>query len=120
MIAHIRRLGVLCIVLGIVNAALALSFLTVLDRQSFLADYLPDIVTLVWLILIAGLAIPSVITGIGLMRLKHWARPVGMVLLTLNLLNVPLGTAVGIYGLWVLMTTEADDVFSPRFYKKYL
>jgi hypothetical protein len=95
-------------------------FFTVLDRESLLADYLPSIVTLVWIVLMAVLAIPHVVAGIGLMRFKPWARPFGMILLTFSLLNVPLGTAVGLYGLWVLMSPEADEVFSPRFQRKFL
>ena len=82
-----------------------------------LNDYIPfrGVVVYIWMLLMTVLAIPYVIAGAGLMRLKPWARPFGMILSTFGLLNVPLGTALGIYGLWVLMSEEADAVFSPRF-----
>lgn len=117
---HVRKLGAICIVLGIVSAVLTILFVTVLDRESLFGDYLPGVVSLVWLVLMAVLAIPHIIAGIGLMRYRRWARPFGMVLLTFSLLNVPLGTGVGLYGLWVLMSPEADEVFSPRFHRKLL
>lgn len=120
MLFHIRRLGVICVGLGVVSAVTAMLFFTVLDRETLFAEYLPSVVTMVWIVVMAALAIPHIVTGIGLMRLKPWARPAGMIILTFSLLNVPLGTAVGLYGLWVLMSPEADDVFSPRFYRKYL
>jgi hypothetical protein len=34
------------------------------------------------------------------------------VLSILNLLNVPFGTALGIYGLWVLLNRGAEQLFS--------
>ena len=97
------------------SAVLGVLFFTVLDRESLLADYVPSIVTLVWIVVMTVLAIPHLVAGLGLMYLKPWARPFGMVLSTFSLLNVPLGTAVGLYGLWVLMSPEADEIFSPRF-----
>jgi hypothetical protein len=112
---RIRKLGVFSIVLGIVSAVAGALFFTVLDVESALAEYLPSIVTLAWTVVMTVLALPHIIAGIGLMRLKPWARPLGMVLSTFSLLNVPLGTAVGLYGLMVLMSDEADEIFSPRF-----
>jgi uncharacterized membrane protein (DUF2068 family) len=98
-----------------VSAVVAVLFFTVLDREALLADYIPSFVTLAWIVVMSALAIPHLVAGIGLLRLKPWARPLGMVLCTFSLLNVPLGTAVGLYGLSVLMSPEADEVFSPRF-----
>lgn len=115
MEVHIRKLGAVSISLGIVSAVIGVLYFTVLDRESLLADYLPTAVTFVWVIVMCVLAIPHLIAGMGLMRLKPWSRPLGTVLSTFSLLNLPLGTAVGLYGLWVLMSPEADEVFSPRF-----
>jgi hypothetical protein len=35
------------------------------------------------------------------------------VLSAINLINIPIGTVVGIYGLWVLLTKETERLFLP-------
>ena len=62
------------------------------------------------LFLILGL--PGVIGGIGLIQFKPWARIVVIVLSVLDLFNIPFGTALGIYGLWVLLNAQTEQLFS--------
>ena len=57
------------------------------------------------------LALPGILTGIGLLKRKPWARIAAAVLAIFSLTNFPLGTAVGVYTLWVLLQTEAADHF---------
>lgn len=57
------------------------------------------------------LALPGVLTGIGLLKRKPWARIAAAVLGILNLTNFPFGTAVGAYTLWILLQSEAPDHF---------
>jgi len=61
---------------------------------------------------ILALSLPGLITGIGLLKMKPWARIAGMVLAVLHLINIPLGTALGIYALWVLLNKETETLFS--------
>lgn len=68
-----------------------------------------------WMALLLILAVPSIALGIGLLNYRPWARSIGMVLSIINLLNFPIGTVLGIYGLWVLLSPETDPLFSPRF-----
>jgi hypothetical protein len=42
---------------------------------------------------------------------KSWARIVGIVLSAVSLINIPIGTAVGAYGLWVLLNKETERLF---------
>lgn len=63
--------------------------------------------------LIVLLCAPGLITGIGLMYFKPWARIVGIVLSAISLLAFPVGTAVGIYGLWVLLSRDTEPLFQP-------
>jgi hypothetical protein len=58
------------------------------------------------------LALPGLVTGWGLLQYRPWARVLGLVLSLLNLLNVPFGTVLGIYGLWVLLNGETEKLFS--------
>jgi len=59
------------------------------------------------------LAIPGLIAGVGLLKRQSWARILALVLAILGLVNFPIGTAVGIYALWVLLQTEVSDHFLP-------
>ena len=48
------------------------------------------------------LAAAFIATGWGLFKLKGWARIAGIVMAAICLMNVPLGTAFGIYALIIL------------------
>lgn len=63
--------------------------------------------------LLLVLALPGLVTGWGLLKLRPWARILGIVLAVISLLNFPIGTAIGIYGLWVLLTKETERLFTP-------
>ncbi len=52
--------------------------------------------------------------GTGLRRPREWARAIGLVLGAINLFLFPLGTALGIYTLWVLLSEQARAVFQGR------
>jgi len=56
-------------------------------------------------------ALPGLAAGIGMLRLRPWARILGIVVAVLNLIHVPVGTAIGIYGLWVLLNKETEPLF---------
>ena len=61
------------------------------------------------------LGIPSVLAGWGLLTFKGWARILAIILSALGLINFPIGTLLGIYGLWVLFNKETEALFaSPR------
>jgi len=53
----------------------------------------------------------GIIGAIGLLNRKRWARIVLLVLSFLNLIHFPFGTALGAYGIWVLMKDETDGLF---------
>jgi hypothetical protein len=57
-------------------------------------------------------SLPGLIAGIGLLKVKSWARILGIVVAILNLIHIPIGTAVGIYALWVLLNRETERQFS--------
>jgi len=57
-----------------------------------------------------AVAVAGAIAGWGLMERRPWARVLAIVLGVLALFKVPVGTALGIYTLWVLApaTSEAE------------
>ncbi len=58
------------------------------------------------------LSIPSIIAGVGLLKMAPWARVLGIVVSALHLFSIPFGTALGIYGLWVLLSSETLPLFT--------
>lgn len=58
------------------------------------------------------LALPGLITGIGLLQFRPWARIMGIVLGVLHLLNFPIGTVLGVYALWVLLSKQTEPLFT--------
>jgi hypothetical protein len=61
------------------------------------------------MILIKGAA--GFIAGWGLLQREPWARVVTLVIGFISLFNIPLGTAIGIYTLWVLLPAQSDDEY---------
>lgn len=59
-------------------------------------------------LLILAMAVPSVISAVGLLKRESWAKVWTIVVAVLNLLNVPLGTVFGIYAIWVMTRPETD------------
>jgi hypothetical protein len=63
------------------------------------------------LVLLLVLSLPGLIAGIALLYMKPWGRILGIIVSALDLLSFPFGTALGIYGLWVLVNPETDRLF---------
>jgi hypothetical protein len=65
------------------------------------------IVGFVVALIVGVIALPSLICGWGLLNYRPWARTLGIVLSVLQLPSFPVGTALGGYGLWVLLNDES-------------
>jgi hypothetical protein len=59
------------------------------------------------------LSAPGLIGGIYLLKRRPWARILVLVLGFLNLIEIPIGTALGIYTIWVLLKDETVNLFTP-------
>lgn len=57
-------------------------------------------------------SIPEIIGGVGLLKRKPWARILVLIIGCLDLLEIPIGTAIGIYTIWVLLNEETINIFS--------
>jgi hypothetical protein len=51
------------------------------------------------------------VTGWSLLKLEPWGRIFALVMAFLNLLHIPLGTALGVYTLFVLLPDAAGDEY---------
>ena len=122
---HVQLLGILNIVWGslFVFGALILIFIfggTVgligalsHEPDAHIAMPILSLIGGVLAVFLLLLSIPSILAGIGLLRLAPWSRILGIVVSALHLFNIPLGTALGIYGLWVLLSNETVSLFEP-------
>jgi hypothetical protein len=63
-------------------------------------------------LLMAALGLPGLLAGWGLLTHKPWARVLAIVVGILGLVNVPIGTAIGLYTLWVLTQPAATEYFT--------
>ena len=57
---------------------------------------------------------PGIIGGIGMLKRQGWSRILLIIVGFLNLAAFPIGTAVGIYTLWVLLREETTQLFARR------
>lgn len=88
----------------------------------FVGDFVEDqeaeavltIVANVIIVLIVILSIPGIIAGIGLFKRKEWARILTLILSVLDLFNIPVGTAIGVYSIWALVQPEVVEQFKNK------
>src|SRR5262249_53347592 len=60
---------------------------------------------------LAGLSIAA---GVGLMQYQSWARAFAIIVAVLSLFHFPIGTVIGIYGFWVLLSKEGQEYYKSR------
>ncbi len=110
-IVAVLRLGlsILGLITGVVLYVLLSAFGYLVDDVQ-LKTVLSIIVNIAMVVLIV-LSIPGIIAGIGLLKRKEWARILTLILSALDLVNFPLGTALGIYSIWALVQPEVVAEF---------
>lgn len=62
-------------------------------------------------LIVLFISVLGIIGGAGLFSFKPWARILVMIVSAINCLNIPVGTAKGIYSIWVLMQPETIEMF---------
>jgi hypothetical protein len=118
---HVRLLALLWLALsafntigGIVLYVVANTLLVHMHRAG--ADsgppaFLTPLLSTVAILLLAKAAF-GFAAGWGLLQREHWARVVVLVLAFVSLFtNIPFGTALGIYTMWVLLPAESEQEY---------
>jgi hypothetical protein len=124
---HVKILGILNIIMGSLGAAAGIIVLIVFGGLAGLAGLSAgpwtndsDAATAVPILARIGICIaiflfilglPAIIGGWGLLSFKPWARVLTIVISVLHLFHIPIGTALGVYGLWVLLHQETRRLF---------
>jgi len=122
MDTHVKVLAVLYIVFGALGTFAALGLMALLgfigvagaasDPDAWMALPILGITGAALGVFLLILSLPGVIAGIGLLKYQPWARILTIVLSALNLMNIPFGTILGIYGLWVMLSDEGSGLFA--------
>jgi hypothetical protein len=120
MALHLRALAIALIAMGIGGGLFSLIWMIANGGPSGLVNAFDDlssvlgpmVVGIVFLNIL--LAAPMVMTGMGLLRAQGWARTMGMVVCALAIINIPFGSMLGGYGLWVLTSLEIEPLFENR------
>ena len=72
--------------------------------------FVPVLIRVASLFLLAAGAV-GLVAGWGLLTRQPWARMLAIVLGIINLLEIPVGTAIGIYTLWALLPAASGQEY---------
>jgi hypothetical protein len=124
MAQHVKVLGILHIIFGCLGLMVGLGLFLLFggiaglaganshDGDALIAVPILGGLGLVIFIAIALISLPGIIAGWGLLSFQPWARILTIILSCLELLHIPFGTALGVYGLWVLLSVEGQALFA--------
>ena len=104
-------MGSLMVVLVFGGLAGIINMAAIDDPNAFLVAPVVGLVGSILVMVIFTLSVPGIIAGIGLLKCRPWARILTIVLSVLNLIIIPFGTLLGIYGLWVLLSQNTAPLF---------
>jgi hypothetical protein len=65
-------------------------------------------------VFIGVIALIGLIGGIGLLSYKQWGRIMTIIVSALGCFNIPIGTLIGVYSIWVLMQDETVKLFQAQ------
>lgn len=121
MATHVRILAWLNIAMGFLGVGIALLVFAggtilpaIIQQLAGDSDFPVALLQFIFTVItgvILTLSLPCLVLGFGLYNFRPWARILGLVLAALNLLNVPLGTALSLYAFWVLLKPETEPLF---------
>ena len=104
---HLKILGVLFVIHGVFLITVGMIVMLLFAGGALIAAQSHLVAVLITIaVVIAGISVvrgvPEIIAGWGILQKKKWSRILGIIMGALDLIHIPLGTALGIYALWVL------------------
>ena len=112
---HLKLVGILWLAYSAFNAvggALGLIAYNMFAHRLNVPPFvLPLMHGFIWFMILKSAA--GLVAGFGLIQREPWARPLTLVLAFISLfINIPIGTAIGIYTMWVLLPSESEQEYS--------
>jgi hypothetical protein len=116
MDTHVKTLGWLWIIFGVLGILGALCMGVIIAGSGFISeDETAILVTSIVAAVCGGLFFLgnalNIIAGAGLLKYKSWGRILAIILGIINLLGFPVGTAIGIYTFWAMFNVETKQLF---------
>jgi len=114
---HVMFVGILRITWGILGLLIAVVAFALLAGPGIASGELKDMAILsafgaALAILPLALSVPDIIGGVGLLKHRPWARFLVLIMGVLDLPFIPIGTATGIYTIYVLMKTWTTQLLA--------
>ena len=114
---HITLVAVLKIGFGVFGLLVAcLAFVAIAGGGAISGDpeaiAITSVVASVIAIFFITLSVPGIVGGIGLLKRRNWARILVLILAVVDLFQIPFGTIIGIYAIWVLLNDETAKLFA--------
>ena len=124
METHVKVVGVLNIVFGVLGLRLAGVLALIFGGTAAIVAANADadaqiaipIIGLTGSALVVFLliwSVPGLFVGFGLLKHWPWARIGGIVVAVMALILIPFGTVFGVYALWVRFSPDPERLFTP-------
>jgi len=125
MESHKKVLGILFVIFGSFQLLLMLllgMFLSTIfmfamsqaePKDVPILELVMNIVRYIPALVIIFLSLPALIAGIGLLAKQKWAMILALIMGCLNIFSFPIGTALGIYTIWVYAEEHRLSKVSP-------
>ena len=113
---HVTLLGVLFIAYHVLGLVVGFIIMGVLSSVGCLTGD-PTAMTILTAVgvglgtFLIVLSVPGLIAGIALLMRRRWARILALIVGAFDLIDIPFGTALGIYSFWVLLHDDTIRVF---------
>jgi len=105
MSKHLKILGCLFIARSIIMLVI------IFVMKNYMMIY-SNIVSIV-IIILGVLVLGDIICGYALLTKQSWGKKIGLMMSFLGLCSIPIGTALGIYGMWVLFDKDTNTLLNP-------
>jgi hypothetical protein len=114
---HIKILGILYIISGMLAIFGGIMIVLIFAAGGVLVGevrVLPILAILATVLgsLLLTIGVAKLICGWGLLARKKWSRVFAIIMAIIGLINIPFGTALGIYALWILFKPEAEQLLA--------
>jgi hypothetical protein len=111
---HVRLLGIFWIALSTFRILPALILAAIFGSTPDFPPGAPEFVHQIVLGVAAFLFVSGalgIMAGVGLLNRAPWARMLAIILGCVGLIDMPFGTALGAYTLWVLLPAESEHEY---------
>jgi hypothetical protein len=118
---HNKTLGTLYFIYGAIHGLTLLGLLGLVLIFKF-ASVAGELLSASWmffgagifLVLLLAVGIGPLIVGFGFRKRKSWVKPLGLALALVSLVNIPIGTALGIYTIKFFRSAAGVQIYGGK------